>query len=87
MHTHVQEPLKIDENTLKEQIDLKFEEYKTDIQNLVKKMIKGKADMAELDKLEEVYHLEMDEYVKSFKVKYIEKEEVKRALKGMDRAI
>lgn len=43
--------------------------------------------MQELDKLEEVYHAEMDEFVKSFKIKYIEKEEVKRALKGMDRAI
>jgi hypothetical protein len=29
----------------------------------------------------------MDEFVKSFKIKYIEKDEVKKALKGMDRAI
>lgn len=50
-------------------------------------MIKDKADMQELDKLEEVYHSEMDEFVKSFKLKYIEKDEVKRVLKNMDRSI
>jgi hypothetical protein len=56
MQTQVFEPPKIDENTLKEQIDKKFEDYKSDIANLVKKLIKDKADLGELDKLEDIYH-------------------------------
>jgi len=45
---------------LKESIDKKFEEYKVDIQTLVKSMIKNKVDVSALDEVEDHYLTNID---------------------------
>ena len=80
-------PTKIDEEQLKEQIKTQIEEFKIEIEKMVKKLVSTKVDSKALDELEDQYSINLDQLVKTFSAKYIEKDEVKRVLWNMDRSI
>lgn len=64
-----------------------MDEFKVEIEKIVKKLISSKVEAQALDDLEDQYSMNLDSLVKTFSAKYIEKDEVKRVMRNMDRSI